>query len=449
MNKLKNILNTTLISLRNRNYRLFFFGQTASLVGTWMQVVAMSWLVYHLTNSALLLGLVGFFSQIPAFFIAPFAGVFIDRWNKHRILVITQILSMLQALALAVLTLTGAINIWHIVALSLSLGFINAFDMPARQAFVVEMVEKRCDMANAIALNSAIVNVSRLIGPAVAGILVALVGEGYCFLINAISFMAVIVALLAMKIKKFQPASSGKNVLHEVKEGFRYAFGSTPIRWLLILLGIISIAGMPYAVLMPIFAKDILKGSSYTLGFLMASSGVGALIGGIYLAARKTVLGLGKILAAAAAIFGAGLIFFGISKTLWLSLAMMVFTGFGMLINIAAVNTILQTITEDDKRGRVMSFYTMAFIGLTPIGNLLAGILAESIGAPNTVIISGAVCILGAIIFSIKLPSIKLAAKPVYIEKGIILNKIIMQATNADLYFSWNYQIHPQINHFF
>ena len=291
MNKFKNILNTTLISLRNRNYRLFFFGQTASLVGTWMQVVAMSWLVYHLTNSALLLGLVGFFSQIPAFFIAPFAGVFIDRWNKHRVLVITQILSMLQALALAVLTLTGAVNIWHIVALSLSLGFINAFDMPARQAFVVEMVEKRSDMANAIALNSAIVNVSRLIGPAVAGILVALVGEGYCFLINAISFMAVIVALLAMKIKKFQPASSGKNVLHEVREGLRYAFGSTPIRWLLILLGIISIAGMPYTILMPIFAKDIFNGSSYTLGFLMASSGVGALIGGIYLAARKTGFG--------------------------------------------------------------------------------------------------------------------------------------------------------------
>jgi MFS family permease len=421
LNKFKNIFNTTLISLRNRNYRLFFFGQTASLVGTWMQVVAMSWLVYHLTNSALLLGLVGFFSQIPAFFIAPFAGVFIDRWNKHRILVITQILSMMQALALAVLTLTGTINIWHIVALSLSLGFINAFDMPARQAFVVEMVEKRSDMANAIALNSAMVNASRLIGPAVAGILVALVGEGYCFLINSISFMAVIVALLAMKIKKFHPVSSGKNVLHEVKDGFRYAFGSTPIRWLLILLGIVSIAGMPYAVLMPIFAKDILKGSSYTLGFLMASSGVGALIGGIYLAARKTVLGLGKILAAAAAIFGAGLIFFGISKILWISLAMMIFTGFGMLINIAAVNTILQTITEDDKRGRVMSFYTMAFIGLTPIGNLLAGILAEAIGAPNTVIISGAVCILGAIIFSIKLPSIKLAAKPVYIEKGIII----------------------------
>ncbi len=420
MNKFKSIINLTLISLRNRNYRLFFFGQTASLVGTWMQVVAMSWLVYHLTNSALLLGLVGFFSQIPAFFIAPFAGVFIDRWNKHRILVITQILSMLQALALAVLTLTGTINIWHIVALSLSLGFINAFDMPARQAFVVEMVEKRSDMANAIALNSAMVNASRLIGPAVAGILVALVGEGYCFLINAISFMAVIAALLAMKIKKIHPVSSGKNVLHEVREGFRYAFGSTPIRWLLILLGIVSIAGMPYAVLMPIFAKDILKGSSYTLGFLMASSGVGALIGGIYLAARKTVLGLGKILAAAAAIFGAGLIFFGISKILWLSLVMMVFTGFGMLINIAAVNTILQTITEDDKRGRVMSFYTMAFIGLTPIGNLLAGILAEAIGAPNTVIISGAVCILGAIIFSIKLPAIKLAAKPVYIEKGII-----------------------------
>jgi len=420
LSKFKNIINITLVSLRNRNYRLFFFGQTASLVGTWMQIVAMSWLVYHLTNSALLLGLVGFFSQIPAFFIAPFTGVFIDRWNKHRILVITQILSMLQALALAVLTLTGVINIWHIVALSLGLGFINAFDMPARQAFVVEMVEKRSDMANAIALNSATVNASRLIGPAVAGVLVAVVGEGYCFLINAISFMAVIAALLAMKIKRFYPVKSGNNVLNDIREGFRYAFGFTPIRSLLLLLALISLVGMPYTVLMPIFARDILKGSSYTLGFLMASSGVGALIGGIYLAARKTVLGLGKILAAATAIFGAGLMVFGISKNLLLSLAMMLFAGFGMIINIAAINTILQTITEDDKRGRVMSFYTMAFIGMTPFGNLLAGILAEAIGAPNTILICGAICILGGIIFSIKLPSIRLAAKPVYIEKGII-----------------------------
>jgi MFS family permease len=421
LKKIKDILNTTLISLRNRNYRLFFFGQTASLVGTWMQIIAMSWLVYHLTNSALLLGLVGFSSQIPVFFIAPFSGVFIDRWNKHRILVITQIFSMLQALALAVLTLTGTVNIWHIVVLSLCLGFINAFDMPARQAFVVEMVEKRCDMANAIALNSAIVNVSRLIGPAVAGILVAVVGEGYCFLINAISFMAVIAALLAMKIKKFHPAKSGKNVLSEVREGFRYVFGYTPIRSLLLLLGLISIAGMPYTVLMPIFAKDILNGNSYTLGFLMASSGVGALIGGVYLATRKTVLGLGKILVAATAVFGLGLVFFGISKNLWFSLATMLFAGFGMLINIAAVNTILQTITEDDKRGRVMSFYTMAFIGMTPIGNLLAGILAEAIGAPNTILISGVICVIGAIVFLIKLPSIRLAAKPVYIERGIII----------------------------
>jgi Arabinose efflux permease len=420
MNKLKKIIKSTLISLRNRNYRLFFFGQAASLIGTWMQVVAMSWLVYHLTNSALLLGLVGFFSQIPAFFLTPFSGVFIDRWNKHRILVITQTFSMLQALVLAILTLSGMINIWHIVVLSLCLGFINAFDMPARQAFVVEMVEKRSDMANAIALNSAIVNTSRLIGPAVAGVLVALVGEGYCFLINAISFMAVIAALLAMKIKKFHPVKSDNNILRDVREGFRYAFGSKPIRSLLLLLGLVSFAGMPYTVIMPIFAEVILKGNSYTLGFLMASTGIGALIGGMYLATRKTVLGLGKILAAAAAIFGTGLILFGISKNLWLSLAMMLFTGFGMIINIAAVNTILQTITEDDKRGRVMSFYSMAFIGMTPFGNLLAGGLAESIGAPYTIMICGAICVLGAIVFSIKLPSIRLATRPVYIKKGII-----------------------------
>lgn len=409
MNKFKDSIRATLISLRNRNYRLFFYGQAASLVGTWMQIVAMSWLVYHLTNSALLLGIVGFLSQIPVFFLSPFSGVFIDRWNKHRVLVITQTFSMLQALALAVLTLTGVINIWYLVALSLSLGFINAFDMPARQAFVVEMVEKRSDMANAIALNSAIVNASRLIGPAAAGVLVAVVGEGYCFLINAISFLAVIAALLAMKLKKAHKLQSRTNVLKEIKEGFRYAFGFTPIRSLLLLLGLISLVGMPYTVLMPIFATDVLKGNSYTLGFLMASAGVGALIGGMYLAVRKTILGLGKILAGATAVFGFGLVFFAISKNLWFSLAMMLFSGFGMIINIASINTILQTITDDDKRGRVMSLYTMAFIGMTPFGNLLAGIMAEKIGAPHTILICGAICILGAIVFSIKLPSIKLA----------------------------------------
>jgi len=417
---IKNNFKAILQSLKYRNYRLFFIGQSISLIGTWMQVIAISWLVYDLTHSALLLGLVGFFSQIPTFFLTPFSGVFIDRWNRHRILVATQTLSMIQAFILAFLTLTGKISIWHIVLLSLGLGLVNAFDMPARQAFVVEMVEKRSDLANAIALNSSMVNSARLIGPAVAGILVAIVGEGFCFLINGISFMSVIAVLLAMKIKKIPKNKYSNNIAKDIKEGFRYAFGFVPIRSILLFLGLISLIGMPYTVLMPIFAKDILQGGPNFLGFLMASSGIGALVGGIYLASRRTVLGLGKILTAATGIFGLSLIIFSVSKNLWLSLSMMLISGFGMIIHIASTNTILQTITEDDKRGRVMSFFTMAFMGMSPFGNLMAGTLANSIGASNTVLISGGICILGTIIFLIKLPSIRKIIRPIYIKKGII-----------------------------
>ena len=415
-----NGLKTVLNSLRYRNYRLFFAGQSISLVGTWMQMVAISWLVYHLTNSALLLGLVGFFSQIPSFFLTPFTGVFVDRWNRHRILVITQTLSMIQAFVLAFLTLTGTINILSIILLSLSLGLINAFDMPARQAFVIEMVEKKEDLPNAIALNSSLVNVARFIGPAIAGLLVAAVGEGLCFLINGISYVAVIVALLAMKVNKITRRVSINNISKEIKEGFKYSFGFAPIRSILLLLGLVSLIGMPYLVLMPIFAKDILHGGANTLGFLMAAAGIGALVGGIYLASRKSVLGLGKILTFATAIFGLGLIIFAFSKNLYFSLSMMLVSGFGMLLQIAASNTLLQTITEDDKRGRVMSFFTMAFMGMSPFGNLIAGAMADKIGAPNTVLISGGICIIGAIIFLTRLPSLRKIIHPLYAKMGII-----------------------------
>src|SRR5450830_93557 len=415
-----NGLKTVLYSLRYRNYRLFFAGQSISLVGTWMQMVAISWLVYNLTSSALMLGLVGFFSQIPSFVLSPFTGVFIDRWNRHRILVITQTLSMLQAFALAFLTLTGTINILSIILLSLSLGLINAFDMPARQAFVIEMVEKKEDLPNAIALNSSLVNVARFIGPAVAGLLVAAVGEGFCFLINAISYAAVIIALLAMKVNKIPKRVSINNITKEIKEGFRYSFGFAPIRSILLLLGLASLIGMPYLVLMPIFAKDILHGGAHTLGFLMAAAGIGALVGGIYLASRKSVLGLGKILTFATAIFGLGLIIFAFSKNIYFSLSMMLMSGFGMLLQIAASNTLLQTITDDDKRGRVMSFFTMAFMGMSPFGNLIAGAMADKIGAPNTVLISGAICIIGAIIFLTRLPSLRKITHPLYVKMGII-----------------------------
>lgn len=385
-----------------------------------MQMVAIGWLVYHLTNSALLLGLVGFFSQIPSFVLTPFTGVFVDRWNRHRILVITQTLSMIQAFALAFLTLTGTINILSIILLSLSLGLINAFDMPARQAFVIEMVEKKEDLPNAIALNSSLVNVARFIGPAVAGLLVAAVGEGFCFLINGISYVAVIIALLAMKVNKITKKVSINNIPKEIKEGFKYSFGFAPIRSILLLLGLVSLVGMPYTVLMPIFAKDILHGGAHTLGFLMAAAGIGALVGGIYLASRKSVLGLVKILTFATGIFGLGLIIFAFSKNLYFSLSMMLVSGFGMLLQIAASNTLLQTITEDDKRGRVMSFFTMAFMGMSPFGNLIAGAMADKIGAPNTVLISGVICIIGAIIFLTRLPSLRKIIHPLYVKMGII-----------------------------
>jgi len=360
-------------ALHHKNYRLFFGGQSISLVGTWMQQIAMSWLVYRLTNSALLLGIVGFSSQIPVFLFASIAGVYADRWNRHRMLVVTQTLSMMQALTLAFLALTGTIQVWQIIALSIAIGVINAFDMPTRQSFIVEIVDKPEDLGNAIALNSFMFNGARLIGPAIAGILIGLLGEGICFLINGLSFVGIIVALLAIKVPKRKKAAHTYRLWHDLKEGYSYAFGFAPIRYILLQLGLMSFMGMSYAVLMPIFAKDILHGGPHTLGFLMAASGIGALTGSVYLASRQTILGLGRLIAYASVIFGMGIIAFSFSKILIVSLSMMFLTGFGMIVQIASANTILQSIVEEDKRGRVMSIYTTAIIGMAPIGNLFAG----------------------------------------------------------------------------
>jgi MFS family permease len=411
-------------ALHHRNYRLFFGGQGISLIGTWMQQLAMSWLVYRMTNSAFLLGVVGFLGQIPAFLLSPFAGALIDRWNRHRILVGTQSLAMIQAFILALLTLTGTIAIWHIIILALFLGFVNAFDMPTRQAFVVEMVETGEDLGNAIALNSFLFNGARLVGPSIGGILISLLGEGMCFLLNGISFIAVIAALLAMKMTKREIRSKSSHVLQGVKEGFTYAFGFPPIRFLLLLLGLVSLTGMPYTVLMPVFAKNILRGGPHTLGFLLGASGVGALVGAIYLASRKSVLGLGRLITIALNIFGIGLIAFSISRTLSLSLLFLGFTGFGMMVQMASTNTVLQTIVEEDKRGRVMSLYTMAFMGMVPFGSLLAGSLASKIGAPGTIMISGVACILGSILFARKLPLLRELVRPIYIEKEILSKEL-------------------------
>ena len=407
-------------ALHHKNYRLFFGGQSISLVGTWMQQIAMSWLVYRLTNSALLLGIVGFSSQIPVFLFASIAGVYADRWNRHRMLVVTQTLSMIQALTLAFLALTGTIHVWQIIALSIAIGVVNAFDMPTRQSFIVEIVDKTEDLGNAIALNSFMFNGARLVGPAIAGILIALLGEGVCFLINGLSFVGIIVALLAIKVPKRKKAAHTSRLWHDLKDGYSYAFGFAPIRYILLQLGLMSFMGMSYAVLMPIFAKDILHGGPHTLGFLMAASGIGALTGSVYLASRQTILGLGRLIAYASVIFGMGIIAFSFSKILIVSLAMMFLTGFGMIVQIASGNTILQSIVEEDKRGRVMSIYTTAIIGMAPIGNLFAGALASLIGAPNTLILSGSACIIGSLLFALKLPHIRKKVRPIYVKMGII-----------------------------
>jgi len=413
-------LRLLLRALRYRNYRLFFGGQGISLIGTWMQRIAMSWLVYRLTNSALLLGVVGFAGQIPVFLLAPLAGVSADRWNRHRILVITQTLAMIQAFILALLTLTGTIAPWHIITLSLFLGLVDAFDKPTRQSFVVEMVEKREDLANAIALNSFIFNGARLLGPSIAGILIAILGEGMCFLLNGVSFFAVILALLAMKITIRKTEIQGTLLSQGLKEGFTYAFGFAPVRYILLLIGLLSLVGTPYTVLMPVFARDILHGGPNTLGFLMAAWGVGALGGAFYLASRKSALGLEKMIAIASTIFGCGVIAFSLSRVLWLSLLLLLLTGFGMMVQNASSNTLLQTIVDDDKRGRVMSMYTMAHMGTGPLGSLLAGGLASNIGAPNTLIIGGILCILGSLMFTSRLSSFRKMVRPIYARAGII-----------------------------
>jgi MFS family permease len=411
---------TAFRALSQRNYRLFFIGQGISLIGTWMQNIALSWLVYRMTNSVFLLGIVGFAAQIPTFFLAPFTGVLADRWNRHRMIVMTQSLAMVQAFILAILTLTGIIGVWHIIALALLLGTINAFDIPIRQAFVVEMVERHEILGNAIALNSFLFNGARLVGPSIAGILIGLVGEGVCFLINALSFLLVIFALLAMRIKPRKTHTTHRHILHELREGYEYATGFAPIRSILLLIALVSLIGTPYTTLMPVFARDIFHGGPYTLGFLMAASGSGALIGAIYLASRKSVLGLGKMIAIASSLFGAGLIAFSLSRVFWLSILFLLVVGFGMISQMASSNTVLQTIVDDDKRGRIMSFYAMAFMGTMPFGSFISGSLASKIGTPNTLSIGGIICIVGSIVFARQLPKLRPLVRSIYVKKGII-----------------------------
>jgi len=406
-------------ALRHPNFRLFFFGQSISVIGTWMTRLATSWLVYRLTHSALLLGIVSFAGQIISFLIGPLAGVWVERLDRRKLLVWTQAAAAVQSLAMASLTLAHVITLWEIIALTALQGLINAFDMPGRQSFLVQMVDDPNDLSNAIAINSSMANGARLIGPAIAGLVIAAVGEGWCFLIDGVSYFAVVASLLLMHIKPASIARTADNMLEQMREGWDYVRTFRPIRSILLLFSIVCLMGYSYAVLLPIFAA-LLHGGASTLGWLTAASGVGALTSGLSLAARKSVIGLTRMGQVAVAILGAALIFFGLSHRLWLSLVLMVFVGFGLMQGAAISNTVIQSLVPEDKRARVMSYYTTAFFGSAPFGSLLAGVLAHRIGAPHTVMLTGACCVAASIWFALELPKIGSIMRPIYQEKGLL-----------------------------
>lgn len=418
-------------SLRHRNFRLYFAGQGISVIGTWMTRIATGWLVYRLTHSAILLGTVSFAGQIPTFLLAPFAGVWIDRLNRRNVLLWTQALAMIQSLALAVLTLSHRITIHEILWLSAFQGAINAFDMPGRQSFLVMMVEDKADLGNAIAMNSSMVNMARLVGPSLAGMVIAASSEGYCFLVDGVSYIAVLISLAMMRVAALRDERRrSASTFEQLHEGWKYVSSSKPLRAILLLFALVSLMGMPYTVLMPIFASQVLKGGPHTLGFLMGAMGVGAVISAVSLALRRTVRGLLKMIPLSAALFGAGLICFGLSRSLWLSLLLMLVTGFGMMQGMAVSNTIIQTITDEDKRGRVMSYYTIAFVGMAPFGSLLAGYLAHLIGAPGTVMLTGSAVLLGGAWFWSRRQEVRRAMRPIYVELGIVPAEEVVNSVN-------------------
>lgn len=412
-------------ALRHRNYRLFFAGQGVSVVGTWMQMTAMGWLIPILADrdhrsAEFYLGLIPFIGQLPTFCLPLLTGVLADRWNRRRVLMVTQALSMIQALALAVLVYADAAGLWQVAVLALALGLINSLDIPTRQSFVVDMVDDRGDLSNAIALNSSLINAARIVGPLIAGAIIALIGIGNCFLLNGLSFIAVLAALGAMRLPP--PARHGGHgpVWQGMVEGFRYVRAHRPIRAILMLLALVSFMGVSYAVLMPVVARDILHGDVHTYSTLLSSAGVGALIGVVFLAFRSTVHGLKKVIAICAGGFGVGLIAFGFSRFLWLSVGLMVACGFFMMVTIAACNTFLQAVVDDDKRGRVMSLWTMSFMGMAPFGSLFTGALGHAIGPMAAISVGGAVCLAGAIVFATRLKALRQLTRDIYVRKGLI-----------------------------
>jgi MFS family permease len=411
-------LPATLRALRHRNFQLFFSGQLISLIGTWMQTIAQSWLVYRLTGSPLLLGTAGFASQFPVFLVAPLGGIAADRFNRQRLVIATQISSMILAAILAVLTLTGVVEVWHIFVLAALLGVVNAFDIPARQSFLVDMVGKE-DLMNAIALNSSMFNGARILGPAISGILVARIGEGWCFFANSVSYIAVITGLLLMRVERPSRLAPSGPAVARLIEGFQFARNTAPIRALLLLLGLVSLVAMPYSVLMPLFADRVLQGGARGLGILMGATGVGALLGALTLATRSGVRGLGRWVAFSCGGFGISLVLFSLSRNFWLSAMLLLPVGFCMMLQMSSSNTLIQAMVPDELRGRVMALYTMMFMGMAPFGSLFAGALAHRLGAPLTVSIGAVACIGAATLFFFHLPRIRVEARRLIVAQEI------------------------------
>jgi MFS family permease len=403
-------------ALRHRNFQLFFSGQLISLIGTWMQSIAEAWLVYRLTGSSLKLGAVGFANQIPVFLIAPLGGIVADRYNRQRVVICTQVASMTLAAVLATLTLSGLIRVPYVFVLAALLGVVNAFDIPARQAFLVDMVGKE-DLMNAIALNSSMFNGARIVGPAIAGILVASIGEGWCFFANAVSYVAVIIGLIMMRVGSPAKLAAEGSPLNHILEGFRFVRRTGPIRSLLLLLGLISLVAMPYTVLMPVFADRILHGGARGLGILMGATGVGALLGALTLASRSGLSGLGRWIALSCGGFGFFLVLFSLSRHFWMSAALLLPVGFCMMLEMSSSNTLIQAMVPDQLRGRVMSVYSMMFMGMAPFGALFGGALAERLGAPATVMMGAVACIGGAILFGMRLPNLRVEARQLILEQ--------------------------------
>ena len=411
-------------SLKSYNFRLYFGGQCISLIGTWMQQIAMSWLVFRLTGSVFLLATVTFMAQIPILVATPYMSVFVDRFDRRKLLMLTQSLSMLQALLMAVLTLTGLIQVWHIMILSLLIGLINALDNPTRQSFYPSLVP-RDKLSNAIALNSAVINGSRLIGPAVGGVLIGLLGEGICFLLNGISYIAVIIALLMMRVMPQRGKGVKQKVWEDIRDGFQYVVGNIPIRTLLLLMSVISFFGLPLMTFIPAYVKTILHGGSEMLGLLLSCIGVGSFIAALYLAARKSVLGLGKVVMLSGVLLGIGLSVMSFVSIPWVAAVLCLPIGFSVIAAVASINTLLQTLSREDKRGRVMGYMAMAFTGMAPVGSIILGTFEEFVGLQVIILLSGICCFLASLIFEYYRPVVRKYARPIYIDKGIIKEIVV------------------------